>query len=90
MRVWRDLQTRPAIKTHVLVDFIVEVVQLPVVNDEQQNWKLYVDRSSNSEGCGVGIVPQSLNGQDIIKCVLKLMFKSLNNEAKYEALFAGL
>lgn len=52
-------------------------------------WKLIVDGSSNSGGSGAGLV---LISPDQYKTsqVLHFNFKVSNNEAKYEAIIAGL
>ncbi|XP_048425736.1 uncharacterized protein LOC103946071 [Pyrus x bretschneideri] len=52
-------------------------------------WTLYVDSSSNQQGCGAGLV---LITPDKVAMgyTLRFKFKASNNEAKYEALLAGL
>ncbi|KAB2626119.1 hypothetical protein D8674_017779 [Pyrus ussuriensis x Pyrus communis] len=52
-------------------------------------WKLYVDKSLNIKGAGVGIVLVMLDGSTL-KQTLKLGFKASNNEAKYKVFLAGL
>ncbi|KAM2295289.1 hypothetical protein ACFX1S_035120 [Malus domestica] len=70
-----------------------EVVSLPSEAQKTEPtasaWSLYVDGSSNQQGCGVGLVlttPDKL----AMKYVLRFKFKASNNEAEYEALLAGL
>ncbi|KAJ8633335.1 hypothetical protein MRB53_026671 [Persea americana] len=53
------------------------------------SWKVFVDGSSTSKRAGAGIVLQSPEGL-VIEQALTLSFKASNNEAKYEALIAGL
>lgn len=48
-----------------------------------------VDGSSNSKETGLGIVLTSPEG-DTIERVVRCAFKRTNNEAKYEAMIAGL
>ncbi|KAI5344175.1 hypothetical protein L3X38_012052 [Prunus dulcis] len=56
----------------------------------QPLWTLYVDGSSNAQGCGAGLV---LISPDKVVLEYALRFKfhaSNNNEAEYKALLAGL
>ncbi|KAM1256282.1 hypothetical protein ACFX2G_031011 [Malus domestica] len=52
-------------------------------------WSLYVDGSSNQQGCGAGLVLTTPD-KVAIEYVLRFKFKASNNEAEYEALLAGL
>ncbi|KAB2626690.1 hypothetical protein D8674_020308 [Pyrus ussuriensis x Pyrus communis] len=52
-------------------------------------WTLYVDGSSNQQGCGAGLVLTTPN-KVAMKYALRFKFKASNNEAEYEALLAGL
>ncbi|XP_073119647.1 uncharacterized protein [Henckelia pumila] len=52
-------------------------------------WKVYVDGSSNNEGCGVGVFLISPRGDEIILAV-RLDFRASNNEAEYEVVLIGL
>ena len=52
-------------------------------------WKLFVDGASNRHGAGLGIVLISPDGLTIEHSIT-LGFPASNNEAKYEALLAGL
>ncbi|XP_073133543.1 uncharacterized protein [Henckelia pumila] len=52
-------------------------------------WKVYVDGSSNGEGCGVGVLLISPHG-DEIRLAVRLDFRAFNNEAEYEAMLTGL
>ncbi|XP_028053007.1 uncharacterized protein LOC114257443 [Camellia sinensis] len=52
-------------------------------------WKLFVDRASNRNRAGLGIVLTLSDGL-IIEQVITLGFLASNNEAEYEALLAGL
>ena len=87
---------RTAIKGQVVADFIAEftyqadgIAEEEQENIEQQWWKLYVDGSSNDCGAGAGLMLISPEGQKIT-CAFRFSFKASNNEAKYEALLAGL
>ncbi|KAI5339769.1 hypothetical protein L3X38_019041 [Prunus dulcis] len=55
----------------------------------QPLWTLFVDGSSNAQGCGAGLV---LVSPDKVALVYALHFKfqASNNEAEYEAILAGL
>ena len=48
-----------------------------------------MDRSSNKQASGAGVVLHSLEG-DKVECMIHLDFPTTNNEAEYEALIAGL
>ncbi|GFY98605.1 hypothetical protein Acr_13g0000060 [Actinidia rufa] len=50
---------------------------------------LFVDGSSNQQGCGAGLVLQTPSG-DQMEYAIWIGFKATNNEAEYEALLAGL
>ncbi|KAI5324754.1 hypothetical protein L3X38_033827 [Prunus dulcis] len=52
-------------------------------------WGLHVDGSANQQGCGAGLVLTTPDGLKI-EYVLRFDFRTSNNEAKYEALLAGL
>jgi len=66
-----------------LADFIVEMSYEP--EKTQQLQTLHVDRLSNPKEAGVGIV---LEGSG--ELTIKFGFKTSNNQAKCEALLAGL
>ena len=52
-------------------------------------WKVFVGGASSALGAGAGIVVITLEGIKL-EHSFRLSFKALNNEAKYEALLAGL
>ena len=90
-----DIRYRPrsSVKGQVLADFIVEFTPKNdgkiIYNAESRPWKVFVDGTSNAMGAGVGIViitPEGIR----LEHSFRLGFKVLNNEAKYEALLAGL
>ena len=52
-------------------------------------WEVYIDRASNQNGSGIGLVlisPEKV----IIEKSLRLDFLATNNEAEYEALLIGM
>ncbi|CAL8136891.1 unnamed protein product [Prunus armeniaca] len=55
----------------------------------QPLWTLYVDGSSNAQGCGAGLVLISPD-KVALEYALRFKFHASNNEAEYEALLAGL
>ncbi|XP_008231833.1 PREDICTED: uncharacterized protein LOC103331001 [Prunus mume] len=55
----------------------------------QPLWTLYVDGSSNAQGCGAGLVLISPD-KTVLEYALRFQFHASNNEAEYEALLAGL
>ncbi|GJU40945.1 reverse transcriptase domain-containing protein [Tanacetum coccineum] len=89
---------RNSIKGQILADFLA----LPSENKEAKNeevkrkepepknaWKLFTNGSSSSDGSGAGLMVVSPEGKEYTY-VLRFTFETTNNEAKYEALLAGL
>ncbi|KAM1978246.1 hypothetical protein ACFX16_014955 [Malus domestica] len=95
-------QPKPAEKGQAVADFTYhvdivstpkEVVSLPSkaqkIEPTAPAWSLYVDGSSNQQGCGAGLVFMTPD-KVAIEYALRFKFKTSNNEAEYEALLAGL
>ena len=82
---------RTAIKSQVLVDFIVEwtEVQMPPAVVDQEYRTMYFDGSLMKKGTGVGLVFILPLGVRMRYMVL-LHFPSSNNVVEYEALINGL
>ncbi|XP_073152040.1 uncharacterized protein [Henckelia pumila] len=82
-----DIQYEPrtAVKAQALADFLAKTRHM----EAEDLWKVYVDGSSNSEGCGVGVFLISPRG-DEIRLAVRLDFRASNNEAEYEAVLIGL
>ena len=57
--------------------------------EEYPQWSVHMNRLSNRQTGGVGLVLHSLEG-DEIECMIHLDFPTTNNEAEYETLVAGL
>ena len=73
-----------------MADFIAEYTQSEDKGAEGHRlWSIHTDGSSNQRSGGAGVVIQTPEG-DKIKCMIRLDFPTNNNEAKYEALVAGL
>nr|GEU91096.1 reverse transcriptase domain-containing protein [Tanacetum cinerariifolium] len=94
-------EPRSAMKGHVLADFLSEApvgtpteeffqltAKLPN-KDDMERWTLFTDGASNSKGSRVGLVLIGPSGVEFTYA-LRLNFASTNNEAKYEAMLAGL
>ncbi|XP_025685026.1 uncharacterized protein [Arachis hypogaea] len=79
---------RASIKSQFLADFIVEF-SVPSTTEDYIEWSLYVDGSSNPQGCGAGIILDDGRG-NVIEHSLNFSFKASNNQSEYEALIAGL
>ncbi|XP_025703138.1 uncharacterized protein [Arachis hypogaea] len=79
-------EPRNAIKGQALTDFIAEMTPIKLTSEP---WKLHVDGSSNSTHGGTGIILENQNGI-IIEQSVRYDFPVSNNQAKYEALLAGL
>ena len=91
-----DIRYRPktAIKGQVLADFVMEFTSAEPARDAQattdlSTWKLSVDRASNAQGSGAGLILTSPEGIDI-EYALRFGFHTSNTEAEYEAVIAGL
>ena len=91
-----DIRYKPktAIKGQVLADFITKFTSAgPDKNAQTMTdlsiWKLSVDGASKAQGSEVGLILTSLEGIDI-EYTLRFGFHASNNEAKYEAVIAGL
>ncbi|KAM2993909.1 hypothetical protein FF2_045949 [Malus domestica] len=52
-------------------------------------WSLYVDGSSNQQGCGAGLILTTPD-KVAMEYAIRFKFKASNNEAEYEALLASL
>ena len=87
-----DVQYEPRgpIKSQFYVDFVVEL-SLAGTYQEGANfrWVLFVDGSSNQQGSGAGVILEGPSGL-LIEQALRFAFKASNNQAKYEALIAGM
>ena len=91
-----DIRYKPktAIKEQVLADFFMEFTSAEPAKDAQTTtdlsiWKLSVDRASNAQGSGAGLILTSPEGIDI-EYALRFGFLASNSEAEYEAVIAGL
>ncbi|XP_024017454.1 uncharacterized protein LOC112090422 [Morus notabilis] len=82
-----------ALMGQALADFLAEFSHRPAPTApegvETAQWKLYVDGASSESGLGAGVLLISPDGHKITSAV-RFKFKASNNEAKYEALIAGL
>ena len=91
-----DIRYKPktAIKGQVLADFVMEFTLAEPAENTQAStdlpiWKLSLDRATNAQGSGAGLILTSPEGIDI-KYALRFGFLASNNEAEYEAVIAGL
>lgn len=84
-------KSHPSAKSQVLADFIIELP--PELLDDSETkeewWTLHVDGSSSWHGSGVRVRLESPTGE-ILEKSFHFGFPTTNNEAKYEALIAGL
>ena len=91
-----DIRYKPktVIKGQVLADFVMEFTSADPAKSTQMTtdlpiWRLSVDGASNAQGSGAGLILTSSEGIDI-EYALRFGFQASNNEAKYEAVVAGL
>ncbi|KAF8093777.1 hypothetical protein N665_0378s0007 [Sinapis alba] len=84
-------QNRPAAKSQVLADFLIELT--PDLDQDltlpSEDWILHVDGSSSVKGFGIGIHLQSPTGE-LLQQSFRLDFSASNNKTEYESLIAGL
>ncbi|GJU05116.1 reverse transcriptase domain-containing protein [Tanacetum coccineum] len=90
-RLRRYFQAHPIA---TLADFLVEKPNesppdTSVVETLQEPWTLFTDGSSCVDGFGAGLILTSSEGTEFTYA-LRFQFTASNNEAKYEALIAGL
>ncbi|XP_074573354.1 uncharacterized protein LOC141829727 [Curcuma longa] len=78
-------QPRTAIKAQALADFLAEVPW----GEPKEDWKVYVDGSSTTQGSEVDVLLISPQGEESWLSV-RLHFRASNNEAEYEAMLASL
>jgi len=84
-------ETRKAIKSQVLADFLAEWTgtQLPPPQIQHECWTLYFDGSLMKTGASAGLVFISPLGVRM-RYAIRLHFPTSNNAAEYEALVNGL
>ena len=91
-----DIRYKPraALKGQILADFIMEFTPAESTEATQLTsdlpiWRLSVDGAANAQGSGSGLILTSPDMIDV-EYALKFGFQASNNEAKYEAVIAGL
>ncbi|GJR01349.1 reverse transcriptase domain-containing protein [Tanacetum coccineum] len=92
-----DIHYRPrSVKGQILADFIVERLEEDPIDTQMEDkeelldpWVLFTDRSSCIDGSGTGLIITNPEGVEFTYA-LRFGFNVTNNEAKYEALIAGL
>ena len=65
---------------------------IPIIDDIKDIvhvWTLYVDGASNSSGCSARLILANPDGLTL-EYALRFSFSASNNQAKYEALLAGI
>ncbi|XP_066324149.1 uncharacterized protein [Miscanthus floridulus] len=83
--------SRIAIKSHALMDFVTEwmEVQLPTLDVTHEYWTMYFDGSIMAPGLGARVVLISPNGSRL-RYSIRLYFLASNNTMEYKALINGL
>ncbi|KFK22553.1 hypothetical protein AALP_AAs68488U001400, partial [Arabis alpina] len=85
-----EYKGRTCNKSQVLADFLIELPENQSTKEVRPGiWELHVDGSSSKNGSGVGIRLASPTGE-ILEQSFRLGFRASNNEAKYEAIIAGM
>ena len=85
------IQYKPhfALKGQVLADFLAELPQPNVDQDNGSWWILNVDSASRHTGAGIDLQLKALNGE-VVEKVIQLDFPSSNNKTEYEAIIARI
>ena len=91
-----DIKYKPrtTIKGQILVDFIMKFTpeastEATQLTPDLPIWRLSVDRATNAQGSGAGLILTSPNLIDV-EYTLRFGFQDSNNETEYEAVIAGL
>ncbi|XP_071718764.1 uncharacterized protein [Rutidosis leptorrhynchoides] len=90
-----DYQVRHSIKAQVLADFMAETTgineesdstfaQIITLSVETEEWKLFINGVSRSDGSGAGLMLVNPEGQEFTYA-LRFEFSTTNNEAEYKA-----
>ncbi|GJR01392.1 reverse transcriptase domain-containing protein [Tanacetum coccineum] len=92
----KQLLPRISIKGQILADFIVERPEeespdelMTEPEELLEPWTLFTDGSSCIDGSGAGLILTNPEGVEFTYA-MRFRFEATNNEAKYEALIAGL
>jgi ribonuclease HI len=80
-------EPRQGIKAQVLAEFLAKMIHPGEHN--LGSWTIYVDGSSSIKGSRVGILIENNEGV-AVEYSLKFEFQTSNNQAEYEACFAGI
>ena len=78
-----------ALKGEVLTDFIAELPQPDMVQDNNGWWIFNVDGASRQTGVGIDSQLKAPPGERIEQAI-RLDFPAYNNEAEYEAILTGI
>nr|XP_027067824.1 uncharacterized protein LOC113693491 [Coffea arabica] len=89
-------EPRTAIKAQALADFLAELTFTEGPESTSASaevstpppWTLYVDGSSNGDGCRAGLLLEGPQGE-VCSYALRFGFPATNNEVEYETLIAG-
>lgn len=85
-----SFEPRKAIKRQAIVDFIMECTHTTTAEEIRKNeWMLFVDGASNTEGSGAGVLLISPE-KEVLEYSLRFIFLSSNNVTEHEALLAGM
>ena len=84
-----DIRYKPktAVKGQVLADFVTEFTSVEHADNAQTPtdlpiWKLSIDRATNAQGSGAGLIPTSPEGIDI-EYALRFGIQASNNKVEY-------
>ena len=80
---------RLALKRQVLADFLVELPQSKVVEDNNGLWILNKDGASRQTGARVNLQLKAPTGERV-KQAIRLDFLASNNKTEYEAILARI
>ena len=86
-----SIQYKPqlALKGQVLIDFLAELPQTDVVQDNNGWWILHVNKAFFQMGARVGLQLKAPTGERVEQAI-RLYFPVSNNETEYEAILTGI
>ncbi|RDX70210.1 Retrovirus-related Pol polyprotein from transposon 17.6, partial [Mucuna pruriens] len=82
-------ERRGHVKAQVLADFVNELSPKDWPTEDDHEWYLSMDDSTNQTGSGAGVILEGPSGV-LVEQSLHFEFKASNNQAEYEALLAGM
>lgn len=68
---------------------MADIIQETTRSDQNQTWEVYVDGLSTKQGAGAGVLMVNPE-KDEFEFAIRYFFKTLKNEAEYQAMIQGI